>query len=340
VRHAVVMPLALCAALAAGGFGPGRPKPVTAAPVPKYKPRPSLIVVVPGHPCTPARLFSGEGNFIGELPFDDVWSCTLSPGGTLAAVVVAGPTNRACNTSLYVVGTRANRELIQTPLATGLNYPVVAWGTDGRLYVSERDDKGPGGWLRPAGVKVHDLARRTVTAAKELQTYCIQQASPDGKWLLAHRVASAPAERYEAAILDAKTGRRADVDAGGVTLWHFLGAGKLLGTRAKAGAGGEAEHVIFDLAGKRASPVPLPAVVRGGTARVFDVLPSPDGRRLLYLWDDDVPAPADWPLAGPCRAARMTITDLDGGNPRTIFRPDIRERSDEARNHVGSVDWR
>jgi hypothetical protein len=195
--------------------------------------------------------------------------------------------------------------------------------------------------LRPDGVKVYDPAKRTATAIPELREYCVVEVSPDSKRLLARRFVAEPTERLETVLLDAATHKPVDVGAEGVVLIRFFGANRLLGVRAKPkGTPNEQEHVVFDLVAKKASPVPLPKAVSGATAQIVGVLPSPDGQRLLYFWSEEVPAPADWQPGEPCRVARLSTSDLDGGNVRTIFKPEMREQKDTVQNHIFCVDWR
>ncbi len=143
-------------------------------------------------------------------------------------------------------------------------------------------------------------------------------------------------------VLDTATRKPVDVGAKGVWLTHFLGAEKMLGTRLKPkGAADEKESVFFDLKAKKESPVPLPKEVTGVAASIDQVLPSPAGTRLLYVWSEEVPAPAgNWPAGVPCHATRMTISDLSGGHARTVYQPELKTRLDEVRNHVASIDWR
>lgn len=314
----------------------------SAAPVPKAEPRAGVILVVSGY-GSPARLLDTNGAAVGELPFDSVYSCALSPGGTHVAAVVR--TGQQGELALYVVRLAPEIGATGEPLARDLKYPVVAWGADGKLYVSELVEppvRANATVLGPGGVTVFDLERKVAAAPKALQGHLVSDVSPDGKRLLASRFVADPAPRWEPELLDAATGKRADVGApDGVSFARFLGAGELLGSRPKKGAPNETEYVTFDLAAKRVSPVPVPAEVVGGAARVFRVLPAPDGKRLLFLWTEAVPAPEGWPGGARLEAARMTIGDRDGRNARTIFKPVIRTRADETRNHIGAtVDWR
>jgi hypothetical protein len=359
----------LGAVLVAGGFGPAQPDRATAAPVsgelsgegqksrlrgvrktrapvPKERPREGVIVLVPGYPRTPARLFSANGTVLGELPFDDVYSCTLSPDGAQMAVVVreqVGATPGKWTSGVYVVGIAADRKQVGEPLVSGLKFATVAWTADGKsLYVSELRDPPKGiGFLRPGGVALYDVAKRTATVDKELREYCIVEMSPDGKRLLARRVLTDPTERLETVLLDHATRKVMDVGAEGILFTRFCGANQLLGTRAKPKGGpNETEHVLFDLMTKKAVPLALPKEIPGERATVSKVLPSPDGKRLLFLWAEEVPAPPDWPPGAQCWAVRLTTSDLDGGSGRTIFKPEIKARLDEVRNHVFWVDWR
>ncbi|QJW96793.1 hypothetical protein [Frigoriglobus tundricola] len=334
------------------GSGPQPPGRVsvrkTSAPVPKQQPRDGVIAIVPGYPRTPARLLTPDGTVIGELPFDDVHSCALSPSGARMAVVVreqpvANPGPGTSTFAVHVADIDADRKKIGEPLAFGLSHPVLAWAGDGKLYVSELQYPQNGsGFLRPAGVTVHDVTKRTATPDKGLRGCCVLKVSPDGTRLLARRIVTEPVERSETVLLDAVTREPVDAGAEGVTLTHFFGPNKMLGTRAAPkGAADATEHVVFDLTTKKSAPVSLPKEVLGDSGELMFVLPSPDGKRLLHVWSEQVPAPANWPPGGPCRVARMTTSDPSGGRARTIFNPAIKERQDEIRNHVGgSVDWR
>jgi hypothetical protein len=347
---ALVWLVALFVALAINHFGPvrlsaGAPARKTRAPVPKPKPRAEVIVIVSGY-GSPARLFDTDGTYLGDLPFDHVYNCVLSPGGAQMAVVVPEVSDSNAGTgprySVYVERVGIDRKAVGKPLATKLKQPTLAWAGEGTLFITEHDNPPRGGgWLRPAGVSAYDVAKRTATADPLLQPYCIFGASGDGKRLLARRVVVEPAERAETVVLDAETRKPVDLGTTDITWTRFFGSDRLIGTRAKPkGAANETEYVIFDPQTKKAIPVGLPREIAGEPHRLFNVLPAPDGKRLLYCWTEEVPAPPDWSAKVPCQVARLTVADPDGRFGRTIFRPEIKERGDQTRNHIYTVDWK
>jgi hypothetical protein len=211
------------------------------------------------------------------------------------------------------------------------------------VYVNEFREPpgGRGGYLRPERVTVCDLLRGTATEDKALREYTISELSPDGKLLLAQRFVTEPVQRRETVLLDAVTGKLS-ADLGELWSPRFYGPDGVLGSRTKKGEPKVDEYVVYDLTAKRAAPLKLPKEVTTGTAIVTRVLPSPDGSRLLYVWSEEAPPPVGWPVgAGAFWAARMTTSDRDGGNARTIFKPEIKTREDETRFGIGGiVDWR
>lgn len=312
-----------------------------AAPVPKAKPREGTIVVLSGYGGAP-RLYRADGTFIGELPFKWVWDCALSPDGTRAAVIER--TKDFNKRPLWVVRVGAGADELGEPLAIVENYASVAWGGNEKVYLSEfRDPPGRrSGYMRPDRVTVCDLERGSATEDKTLHGYSICGLSPDGKHLLAQKFVTEPVEGRETVLLDATTGKL-NTNLGQLWCPRFYGPDGVLGSRTKKSDPKVEEYFVYDLAGKRALPLKLPKEVTAGTASVLRVLPSPDGTRLLYVWSEEVPLTVDWPvgLPGPLRAARMTTCDRDGGNARTIFRPEIKTREDETRYHFGgTIDWR
>lgn len=320
----------------------------SAAPVPTMKPREGTIVLGGGYGGTP-RLFRTDGTVLGELPFEDVWNCVLSPDGRRAAVLVRilDP-NRLVETNrrsvLYVIPIGGRPDDIGLPIATVHASSFVAWGGNTKLYFSEylaplrRDD-----FVRPDHVTVYDFERKTATEDKALRGYRILELSVDGKLLLAQRFVAKPAERWEFVLLDAATGKLVNSGLGELSALRFDGPDGLLGSRENKGAPNDAEWISFDLTTKRAVPLKLPKEVTADTARVLYVMSSPDRSRLLYVWREELPPPTDWPagLRGPLYATRLTTCDRDGGNARTIFKPEIKTREDEARNDdAGIFDWR
>lgn len=320
----------------------------SAAPVPKLKPREGTIVLGGGYGGTP-RLFRTDGTVIGDLPFENVWNCVLSPDGTRAAVLVRiRDPKRLVETArrsvLFVIPVGARPDDIGLPLATVDTYSFVAWGGNTKLYFSEYlEPLQRGDVLRPDRVTVYDLESKTATEAKALRGSTICELSPDGKRFLAQRLVANPVERWEAMLLDVATGKRLEPDICKVDRPRFDGPDGLIGSREKKGAPNDEEWIAYDITTKRAVPLKLPKEVTAGTACVQYVVPSPDRNRLLYVWIDKMPPPANergW-LRGPLYATRMTMCDRDGSNARTIFKPEIKTREDEARNdNAGIIDWR
>jgi hypothetical protein len=147
--------------------------------------------------------------------------------------------------------------------------------------------------------------------------------------------------RFETVLLDRTTFEPSPVGADKVFFSRFVDDDTLIGWRKREGGSDEREYVFFDLTTKTATPVPLPKEVSGEKVRVYSVLPSPDGKRLLFAWDEEVPPPDDWLLTGlPCSPGRMTIADRDGGNAKTIFKPEVKARLDQERSQANWIDWR
>lgn len=170
----------------------------------------------------------------------------------------------------------------------------------------------------------------------KLAGHLVAAVSPDGQRLLTSRFRPEP-EGYDQVLLDRATLKPIDLGNHGLSLMHFVTDDTLLGPRAK----GEAlEHCFLKVTTKTVAPVPMPKELNSESVKLGAILPSPDGRRLLYAWDEKVPAPADWNSTAPCRPARLTVADIDGSGAKTIFRPQINARADICRAHWGTLDWR
>jgi hypothetical protein len=314
-----------------------------AAPVPKTKPREGVILVQTGSSDAPPRLFREDGTVLGELPFKKVWNCALSPDGTRIAVIVC--TNDPIKCELYVVRVGAGADTVGEPLATVATSSLIAWNGHQKLCVNTFRDplEGERGYIRSEAVTVHDLERGTATEDKALRGYTVCEASPDGTRLVAYRLVTEPAERWETVLLDAATGKLVNGDIGELNCPRFVGSDAIIGYRTKKGAPDKHEHFVYDFTAKRATPLKFPKELTTDTARVDRVLPSPDAKRLLYFWDEEVPF-AFGGAQGTLWAPRMTICDSDGGNARTIYKPDVKTFKtfqDIDRNRFGvNLDWR
>ena len=97
--------------------------------------------------------------------------------------------------------------------------------------------------------------------------------------------------------------------------------------------------MIVDLATKKERSIPLPkeAFEEG----IFYVCWSPDGKRIAYHWQEEIPQPAGVPIpiqapgAPPPKwtASRVTVCDLDGSNSKVIVKREYNET-------IMGLDWR
>jgi hypothetical protein len=90
--------------------------------------------------------------------------------------------------------------------------------------------------------------------------------------------------------------------------------------------------VILSLADKIETPVRLV----DGVKSVYGACWSPDGKRIAYHWQEEIPQPPNAPApAGPGKwsASRVTVADPDGANAKTIIRREYNQT-------VTGIDWR
>jgi hypothetical protein len=319
--------------------------PAAAAPVPKGKPRDGVIMVATNSQPTHVRLYTPDGQLLGERSFENVGEVSLAPDGKRVAVFVQNKVVKQVSYDVHVVDMTAVEKEPGEPLASGFYHPRAAWSPDGKtLWVSDSTPPPEGtGLLRPAGVTVCDVAGGTATADDKLNGLVVLAVSPDGKRLLTGRVEEKPKPTWRTELLDRTTFKPIALGDSVPALLNrnLFADDTLVGLRPKPDAPkGKTEFVFFDVKAKTVSPVPLPKELAGESASVVSVSLAPDGKRMLVLWSEEVDKPADWTLNEACRPRRVTVCDRDGTNAKTILRPQVKSAADYYDTQFGWVDWR
>jgi hypothetical protein len=333
VRH---NPLPLLAVIASSAT-------LSAAPVPKELGKQGAILIA-GEPTGVARLTSADGEPVREWAVPNAHGWTLAPGAKRVAVFVRvepqaakpGGPSVSFHHDLYVLPTTfdTKRDALGEPFATGFFRPTAAWAEDGKtLYVSDMAEDAKGDSVLPGVVTACDVVNHKTRTEEALGGRCVTAVSPDGRRLLAGRVVAdsrRPNERrWRTELLSRPSLDASPFDARKLEFTHFLGADKVLGVRSDDRPAKD-KLVVFDLKDETFSPLPLPKEVTDG--EFLQAVPSPDGRRVLFVSrHEEKPKPVaaiDNPVAprlglpgGGGKVVmthRMHTADLDGKNVKAL----------------------
>jgi RNA polymerase sigma factor (sigma-70 family) len=356
VSAGVLMLLAGVAGLmvAHGGTAGEPPSPPTRsfaarrAPVPNPAPREGVILVTSLASGQPAELFKPDGTPIREPKFgtadSPVWG-KLSPDGKRVAIFnfSAGPQiKKWLRGSLHVFDLDSDSGSTE-PTLDNLYSPWAVWAPDGKkLYWTEIDPKkideeAKPGQDYPLVSWVYDFKTKSRTMLAVPPGHRVEDVSPDGQALLTTKHSYgdlASGKMYLIPLATLKPVEMSDSYAG----VRFSPDGKcLIGWRARPRV--EGRPVVYDLlivtlADRSEARVKLSEEV----SSVSNACWSPDGKRILYSWLEEIDQPKGTPIpAGPgphvWYASRVNTADPDGSRPKTIIRR-------EWNQNITSIDWR
>jgi RNA polymerase sigma factor (sigma-70 family) len=327
-------------------------------------PREGVITVASFPRGVPIELWTPDGKAVvapavggaaapinpGEAPVCPLQRPRLSPSGRQVLAVKLGPIMAGGGpytpNHLWLFDLDA-KDGPGEAVMSDLRAPHVVWSRDGKtLYGSSVDPEkvmAPREKGKPIPMVswAYDPARKTRTPLQVPDGHAIMDLSPDGKTVLTVVWDSMDFHPIRSYLVGLDTGKARPLTERPFNGTRFSPDGKsVLGNRA---------------AEKGAVPPPLPlgvVSVADGSERALPVVDgaefaayacwSPDGRRIAYHWQEEVPPPpagGRGPVAGAVgpppkfHASRVTVADADGRNARTI----IRREHDQP---IMGLDWR
>lgn len=319
------------------------------APVPKAQaPREGVLAVTSFNKEKPLELFKPDGTSIrvpavGEA--NALWEPRLSPDGKRLAGVRLGPIPQDAGdwtpNHLFILDLDA-KEGPTEPLLSDMGSPHLVWSRDGvKLYGSQiepaklkdpiENDKPPAfvSW-------VYDPATKTKTPLALPAGQAIQDISPDGKTLLTVTWVGRDIWAGQTHLVPLDTLKPRPLTEKSFKAMRFSPDGKwVLGLRLRPKDVDPAPGLfVVSVADGSERQVKLPAEVAG----VYHACWSPDGKRIAYQWNEEIPQPPGTPVPagdGPHKwyASRVTVADADGGNAKLVIR---REYSES----ITGLDWR
>lgn len=265
-----------------------------------------------------------------ELPLHDfgVESVALSPDGKRLAVIAHTPGfSMQVMMGLPVRATIYVCDLLPEPgraqvIAHDLTDPSVVWSTDGsKLYGNDLDPNLTKPFAKPPlpyRSWVYDLKRQRQTPLPLPAGHLISGVSPDEKTVDTVHDGSSH-------VFALKENRVTPIATYKGYPGRFSPDGKrILVARSKGET--DSELVILEVADRSESVVQVPTqVVYPGQPRW-----SPDGRRIAYTWSEKMTNP---PGGKTSYRWRVNVANVDGTNPRTVFR-------DGTLTGVRNLDWR
>ena len=218
------------------------------------------------------------------------------------------------------------------------------------MYGQEIDPEKAGDELKkgqkfPAVSWVYDLKTKTRTRLALPAGHRVEDVSPDGKTLLTvtSDVGIMKRQTYLAPLDTLKPTPIGKEEFNGM---RFSPDGKrVLGSRHSGWSEGTPQGplgivvrveahglAVLSLTDKTETAVRLVE----GASSASGACWSPDGKRILYHWHEEIPQPPNTPMpvgAGKWQASRVTVADLDGSNAKTIIRR-------EHNQSITGIDWR
>ncbi len=334
----------------------------TAAPVPKDFASPTGVIVMVSDEYG-ARLLPLNGGPVRELSARGAQEGSVSPDGKRLAILVRDPppdapvfvlpggrpvapllTDWKPTCSLHIVDLNG-KERLGDPMFGGVIRGQVVWAPDGKtVFVTDlsRDVRLLSGmWSLPGEVTACDITTGKARTIPQLHGHTVSEVSPDGKFVRTTKPTVEGQElKTETVVFARDTWKPVPAE-------RFLADDRVrlvtrkVNPRAGDPVARDEDYLLFDPATKSERPLTLPAEIGKNPSRLNRVILSPDGRRLLFAWSETVPAPPDWPLGDhPCRATRLTMTDLNGKNAKTIYRAEIKAFADLHKSHWYWIEWR
>jgi RNA polymerase sigma factor (sigma-70 family) len=310
----------------------------TLAPVPRPAPREGVILVTSFSKDRPAELYKPDGTLIARPAVGEAttpFESRLSPDAKRALVIqlaiIPGENSQWNRCQLFLLDLEA-KEGPKESLMDDLRNPSVVWSPDGaKLYGSQVDPEKKNeareeDKLTPMVSWVYDLKTKKQNPLPVPTGHEIVDISPDGKQLLTRtydhkdrywtRTYLVPLATLKPRSLTEKRFMGLRFSPDGKTV-----IGNLVGSK------GGAPWAVARVSVKDGSEqvFKLPEGVKG----IYHACWSPDGKRIAYHWQEDIPV-----LTGPTtwRVSRVNVADVDGGNTTTVI------RRDDAMIH--GLDWR
>jgi hypothetical protein len=328
--------------------------PLTSAPVPKRLAGPGTIFVWSDGKPLGVRSYSPDGEMLGEATLTDDESgrvLGVAPGGRHVAVQTLSDRPKrlpaakpqAQIPSIHLVPLDRAGEKLPFPVAEGW-FPSVCWSADGRTaYVSTFDDT-PFNMFSAAIAESRTVAHDTATGETEQvrlpRHHVVADVSADGRTLLTYQYVRVSSGMTSVPRLV----RGADDDpfAGAADAYPqtFHPDGKrVFATRLPDN--GPPEALLVELNSGKESPLGWPAKLKAKTGETpYRWQLSPDGKRVVAMWERQVKKPADWATAEPCQVKCLGVCDLDGGNFKVVYAPEPKTTAEWKVAHVSGFAWR